>query len=157
NDTVHVLYHHNGVVHHNPQCQQEGEEHHHVQGKVQERHIDHHKGDEHGDGNGQRHEDGVHRAHEEHQYHGHQDETDDDGVDKIVQGNAGGFRLVRRDGHVQALRQVVRLHVVHDLEYFVGRIDQVFAAPLDDVQCNYAFSVQAGVAFLFFKSVYHFG
>lgn len=96
---VGVLYHHNGVIYHNTQCEQEGKEYHEVQGVPKCR--QHHEGNRHGKRNRHSHEYGIGSAHEEHKDESHQNESDDNGVYEVMQGDAGGSALIAGNAYIQ--------------------------------------------------------
>ena len=149
-DAVGIFNDHDGVVHHNAQAEQEGEEHDEIEGKANGRQD--HEGDEHRKRHGGSDKQGIGAPHEEHQDEGHQDETDDDGVDEVVQGHPGRTALIAGNRYVEIGWKFRFLHLRRDLLDLVGSTDQVFARALDDVERDHVFAVQAAVAFLLFMA-----
>ena len=150
-DAVGVFNHHNGVVDHNAQRQQEAEEHNHVQREAQN--GQHQKGQEHAQRHAQAHKQGVGGAHEEHQNQRHQNKADDDGVNQVGERDAGVVRGVAGDGDFEVLGQGGALVQLDDCADFVRSVNQVGAAALHHVQRDGRLAVEAGVALAVLEAV----
>ena len=150
---VRIFNNHNGVVHNNPQRQQQGEQYHDVQGETQRGHEQEsqHGGQRHG----QSHEKGAFQPHKKQQNEEHEQEAQDDRIDEVVELH---FRLVGSvagDGDARARWQLGALVFIRNGHYFFGCANQVLACAFDDAECDDRFAVKARKILFFFKSVGH--
>ena len=147
-----VLDHYNGIIHHDPQTEEQGKEYDEVEGDSRAgqefRTGQEQEGQEHTQRYGQSHKEGVGDTHKEHEDQHYQDEADDNGVHQLVESRTGLDALVAGNGDVQILGELVAPELIYDLVDLLGSYDEVLSRPLDDAKGHHVLSIQPSIAFL---------
>ena len=142
--SIDVLDDHDAIVHQHAECQDQGEEHHHIEGDAQR--VEDGEAEEHGQRDGDPDEQGVPQSEEEQEHADHKQDPEDDAVLQFIDLRPRLVRLVGRDADVEVVRQEVRLCFGDDAVDLVGGDDQVFSGALAHVEGHHRVAPFAGEA-----------